>query len=294
MPGRARQITGVRCGTEPYDRFVFLLSPAQELRQSRRTAHQNDKHAGCERIESTGVTHPPLADDLSHAGDHVMRSHAGGLVDYERTIHVDHCSLCVPPCPLWLNTISLPQSTQRKTNTRKTRRYKALEEEPGLDAAKARERVFARAGKLLAAKPRSIAELRERLLEGRGATRPVVDEAIERLREYGYLDDAKFAQNYASLRVQQQPVGRQRLQRDLWLKKVDKATADAALDQVFEETSEADLIDRAIAKRLRLRGRPKTREQAKKLFDHLLRQGFGFELVSERVRALSKDDTEDE
>ena len=173
-------------------------------------------------------------------------------------------------------------------------RSRPKDEEPRLDPAKARERVFARAAKLLAAKPRSIAELRERLLKGRGATRAVVEEVIERLREYGYLDDAKFAQSYASLRVQQRPVGRQRLQRDLWLKKVDKATADAALDLVFEAKPEAELIDRAIEKRIRLRGRPKSREEAKKLFDHLLRQGFAFELVSARVRALSKQDTEEE
>lgn len=146
---------------------------------------------------------------------------------------------------------------------------------------------------MLAAKPRSVAELRERLLSGRGATKPIVETVIERLREYGYLDDAKFAQSYASNRVQQRPIGRQRLQRDLWLKKIDKATAEAALDEVFEATPEEDLIDRAIAKRVRLRGRPQTRQEAKKLFDHLLRQGFAFELVSERVRALSKSDEDD-
>lgn len=117
----------------------------------------------------------------------------------------------------------------------------------------------------------------------------MVEVVIERLREYGYLDDARFAQSYASLRVQQRPIGRQRLQRDLWQKKIDKQTVDAALDQVFEQTPEEDLIDRAIAKRVRLRGRPKTREEAKKLFDHLLRQGFAFELVSEKVRALSQN-----
>ena len=146
---------------------------------------------------------------------------------------------------------------------------------------------------MLAAKPRSVAELRERLLSGRGATKPIVETVIERLREYGYLDDAKFAQSYASNRVQQRPIGRQRLQRDLWLKKVDKATAEAALDEVFEATPEEDLIERAIAKRIRLRGRPQTREEAKKLFDHLLRQGFSFELVSEKVRALPKSDDDD-
>jgi regulatory protein len=146
---------------------------------------------------------------------------------------------------------------------------------------------------LLAAKQRSVAELRERLLEGRGATESIVDTVIDRLREYGYLDDAKFAHSYASLRVQQRPIGRQRLQRDLWLKKIDKATADAALDQVFATTPETDMIDRAIEKRVRLRGRPKTRAEAKKLFDHLLRQGFAFELVSDKVRAISRSEVDE-
>ena len=135
--------------------------------------------------------------------------------------------------------------------------------------------------------------MRERLREGRSATKAIVESVIERLREYGYLDDARLAHTYASLRVQQRPIGRQRLQRDLWLKKIDKKTADEALDQVFESTPEEELIDRAIEKRIRLRGKPKTRAEAKKLFDHLLRQGFAFELVSEKVRAASKGEVED-
>jgi regulatory protein len=162
-----------------------------------------------------------------------------------------------------------------------------------LDPAKARARIFQRAAKLLAAKQRSVEELRERLLETRGATTAIIDEVIARLREYGYLDDAKFAQSYASLRLRERPIGRRRLERDLSLKKVDKETSNAALDEVFESTPETELIERAIAKRIRLRGRPKSREDAKKLFDHLLRQGFGFELVSERVRGLLKSDPDD-
>ncbi len=146
---------------------------------------------------------------------------------------------------------------------------------------------------MLAAKQRSVAELRERLLEGRGATESIVDTVIDRLREYGYLDDARLAHSYASLRVQQRLIGRQRLQRDLWLKKIDKQTAESALDQVFEQTPEEDLIDKAIAKRVRLRGKPQTRAEAKKLFDHLLRQGFAFELVSDRVRAISRSEVDE-
>ena len=79
-----------------------------------------------------------------------------------------------------------------------------------LDPAKARELVFQRAAKLLAAKQRSVEELREKLSTTRGATKALVDEAIARLREYGYLDDAKYAQSYASLRLRERPIGRSR------------------------------------------------------------------------------------
>ena len=177
---------------------------------------------------------------------------------------------------------------------RQRRKAKAQGQEViDLDPAKVRERVLQRAAKLLAAKQRSVEELREKLSTTRGATKAMVDEAIARLREYGYLDDTKFAQSYASLRLRERPIGRRRLQRDLWLKKVDKQTVESALDEVFESTPEDDLIERAIATRIRLRGKPKTREEAKKLFDHLLRQGFEFELVSEKVRALAKSDADD-
>jgi len=155
-----------------------------------------------------------------------------------------------------------------------------------------RARTFQRAAKLLAAKPRSIAELRERLGE-RCSDKSVVETVIARLREYGYLDDERYALTYAASKVQQQPIGRRRLEVNLARKKVDRAVADEALDQVFAETSEADLLDRAIEKRVRLRGRPKTRAEAKSLFDHLLRQGFPFELVADKVRAVSKTDLDD-
>jgi regulatory protein len=153
-----------------------------------------------------------------------------------------------------------------------------------------RRRTFARAVKLLSAKARSITELRERLLEGKRTTETAVDEVIARLREYGYLDDERFAFGYASAKVRQRPVGRERLKRDLMFKKVNREVADQALDLVFKETSEAELLDRAIEKRTRVRGRPQNREEAKKLFDHLLRQGFPYELVSEKVRAAMRMD----
>ena len=155
-----------------------------------------------------------------------------------------------------------------------------------------RAQTFQRAAKLLAAKPCSIAELRERLAE-RCSSKTIIDTVVARLREYGYLDDERYALGYASSKVRQQPIGRRRLEVSLARKKVDRGVAGEALDQVFAETPEEELLDRALEKRVRLRGRPETRAEAKSLFDHLLRQGFPFELVSQKVRAASRPDLEE-
>ena len=156
-----------------------------------------------------------------------------------------------------------------------------------------RQQTFQRAAKLLSAKSRSVAELRE-LLQRQGASQADVEEVLARLTEYGYLNDKRFAVGYASAKVRQRPIGRQRLKRDLTLKKVSKETADEALDTVFAETPESELIDRAIEKRVRLRGRPGNRAEAKSLFDHLLRQGFPFELVADKVRAAAQANFDDD
>jgi regulatory protein len=169
----------------------------------------------------------------------------------------------------------------------RNKRKAATASQATLTPEEKRQRTFQRAAKLLAAKSRSVAELRELLGQGKGATKADVDEVVARLTEYGYLNDERFALGYASAKVRQRPIGRQRLRRDLALKKVDKETAAEALNLVFAETPEVELIDRAIEKRVRLRGRPKNRDEAKRLFDHLLRQGFPFELVAEKVRAAS-------
>jgi regulatory protein len=180
-----------------------------------------------------------------------------------------------------------PSKTERQINA-DLEEEKRRERPPRVvDEEKARERTLQRAVKLLAAKPRSVEELRERLLEKQWADEAAVEYALAKLREYGYLDDERFAFGFASYRVRQKPVGRQRLARDLQTKKVSKETADAALELVYQETPEEELIARAIEKRVRLRGRPATRQETKSLYDHLLRLGFSYDLIIRKVREAS-------
>jgi SOS response regulatory protein OraA/RecX len=76
--------------------------------------------------------------------------------------------------------------------------------------------------------------------------------------------------------------------------KLDKTTVDAAIEHALEKTPEDQLIDAAIEKRVRLRGVPQNRDEMRKLYEHLLRQGFGYDLVRDKLAALTKGDLMDQ
>ncbi len=174
------------------------------------------------------------------------------------------------------------------------RRRQPVDEEKRVvkDAERSRERTMNRAVRLLAAKPRSVGELRQRLLEKLWTNDEIVDAVIEKLKEYKYLDDEQFARDLAVSKLRQKPQGKRRLQQAMSQKKLDKELVDIAITEAFEKLPEADLIDLAIEKRLRLKGNPETREDAKKFYDHLLRQGFSFDLIREKMSSLPRSATD--
>lgn len=155
------------------------------------------------------------------------------------------------------------------------------------DRERSRELTMNRAIRLLAAKPRSIRELRDRLLEKMWTDEAIVEAVIEKLAEYKYLDDEQFARDTAMSKLRQNPQGKRRLQMTMAQKKLDKDTVESAIANAFDEMPEDDLIDIAIQKRLRTRGKPETREDAKKFYDHLLRRGFTYDLIRTKMSGLA-------
>jgi len=158
------------------------------------------------------------------------------------------------------------------------------------DSDRARRKTFDRAVNLLAYKPRSVVELRTRLMEKEWTNSEIVEEVIVKLEGYGYLNDGQFARDFAASQLRGKPMGKRVLQQKLTMKKLDKETVAAAIETVFEETPESEVIERAVAKRLRLKGKPETREDSKKFYDYLLRQGFSYDLVSSKMRELNSRD----
>jgi regulatory protein len=78
-----------------------------------------------------------------------------------------------------------------------------------------------------------------------------VDAVMRKLREYGFADDAKFSEAFASSRLQNRGFGRFRVLRDLRSKRVSGKIAEAAVERTFAGTNERELIQRFLERKYR-------------------------------------------
>lgn len=136
----------------------------------------------------------------------------------------------------------------------------------------------------LARRGYSVAELR-RALERKFPEDPTVGDAIARLRALGFLDDKKFAEHYASALARHKAFGPYRVRRELKAKLVNYRHIEPALKQVYEETSEQELLTRTLDKKIRTLKLPITSARLNSLCQSLLRRGFRADDIMKAVRA---------
>jgi regulatory protein len=100
--------------------------------------------------------------------------------------------------------------------------------------AEARRSAREAALRLLAYRPRSERELRDRLRR-RGLPRPVVDDTVVRMRELGYLDDAAFARFWAETQQSARPRSRRLLASELRGRGIAQEAANEATAGISDE-----------------------------------------------------------
>ncbi len=155
-----------------------------------------------------------------------------------------------------------------------------------LRQAETRYAALAAALRLLAYRPRSEAELRQRLTL-RGAPAAAVDETIARLRDLALVDDEAFARAWVESRDQTSPRGRWLLASELRAKGVPRQTVQQSLAALNEE----DDAYRAGVRRARSMTALSYAEFRRRLGDYLLRRGFGYETVGATVSRLWREAT---
>ena len=114
------------------------------------------------------------------------------------------------------------------------------------------------------ARAQTSAELRAKLVAR--AERPEdVEGTLAKLKEYNFIDDRRFAEEYAAARLGNQGFGKQRALRDLRHRRVAPATAERAVEQVYAESNEIDLIEEYVRRKYRKADRETLFQEAKDL-----------------------------
>jgi regulatory protein len=163
---------------------------------------------------------------------------------------------------------------------------------PGSRKMQTEDELYQYAVGALARQMRTVAELK-RLLRRRveadeyGAT--LVDLVVRRLKDQGYLNDAKYAAAYSSFRRDNEKFGRRRVTTDLKAKGVYGEIIEQAIASAFEDVNEEKQA-RAYLKRKRLQ-KPKDQKQAARVFRQLMRAGFGSKTI---FTILKKWDVDEE
>jgi regulatory protein len=149
------------------------------------------------------------------------------------------------------------------------------------------QEIYASALHALMRRAHSIHEMREHL-ERRADDKEIVSSVIARLRELAYLDDARYAADFARQHAQSRHQGRFRIARELRSRGVPDRHIDAALDVVFSETDEAALV-RVRLKHLlaHVRGSLDQRRIAS-ISRSLLRAGFSADTIRAELRLLPR------
>ena len=145
----------------------------------------------------------------------------------------------------------------------------------------------------LARRMRSVAEfkrlLRPRVDADTEYGKTLVELVIRRLKDQGYLNDAKYAAAFSSFRSDNEKFGRRRVVTDLKAKGVHGEVIDKAVDSVFDEVNEEKQA-RDYLHRKRLQ-KPKNQKDAARVFRQLMRAGFGAKTI---FTILKKWDVDDE
>jgi regulatory protein len=152
------------------------------------------------------------------------------------------------------------------------------------------EELYAAAIRALMRRAFSVSEMKKKLLE-KAETESLVGPVLAKLREKKYLDDTRYAKEFARTRSSQRTQGKFRIVRELRGRGVSDANIEAACEAAFAESSEADLVKKRLARKLKLIRGPLDERKRASIYRSLLRSGFSSDLIRKAMREAAAEVT---
>jgi regulatory protein len=109
-----------------------------------------------------------------------------------------------------------------------------------------------------------------------------VEAVLIRLKEYGYLDDAAFAETYARLRQENEKFGQRRVRQDLQQKGVNSELIATTLEARYGQTNE-EALAREHLERKRIH-KPENEKETARIMRRLVAAGFSTGVIYKILR----------
>jgi regulatory protein len=114
----------------------------------------------------------------------------------------------------------------------------------------------------------------------------VIETVMEHLFRLGYVDDKKFACQWAASRARLQGHGRHRIGQELRQKGVDREAIREALDEAVPLDGERETARTVAEKKLRTMKNLEPEARKRRLAGFLERKGFPHEIIWDILRAI--------
>jgi regulatory protein len=137
----------------------------------------------------------------------------------------------------------------------------------------------------LTIRPRSRAEV-EQKLHDRAFPSDIIQSVIDHLLRLGYLNDERFARQWAASRVRTRGFGRRRIEQELRTKGVSRDIIRVTLEGQFEDSAEIDVARREAEKKLRSLTRFEPDVRRRRLAGFLERKGFPSGIIRAVLRSV--------
>ncbi len=138
--------------------------------------------------------------------------------------------------------------------------------------------------KLIGLRRRSVFEVAERLKE-KGLEEKIIEEILEELKRYEYLDDKQFAESYINDRMNFNPRGKLLIKKELREKGVPENIIEEKTEELISGEKEIESARKLAEKKLRITGDKGDKNKTnQKIMSYLQSKGYSFEIISQAVK----------
>jgi len=145
--------------------------------------------------------------------------------------------------------------------------------------------------RLLRYRPRSVAEVRRRLLELR-FTDQEIEKSVATAKAAGLLDDEVFTKVWVDDRLLHHPLSRRAIRQELADKGIDKGTVDAALEKLYPAEKEKEIALSLAQTRLARYSSLDHAKRVQRTISFLIRRGFSFSLARRTAEIADRESGE--